>query len=141
MKGTKYNLFGDGAKKGKGGSHITYAVRAQIKPKVFACARRLGQVAVGLTECVDRFITQARANRTTEPTDVLCSISLSSDSHLVSSLSLMMSKDEYFRNIDMAQCYKHVEVIELLYALDHADPISGFLHPSSYDFYTRWSSS
>ena len=29
-KGTKYNLFGDGAKKGKGGSHITYAVRAPI---------------------------------------------------------------------------------------------------------------
>ena len=62
MKGTKYNLFSDGAKKGKCSSHITYAVRAPIMPKVVACAKRLGQAAVRLTECVDRFITQARAD-------------------------------------------------------------------------------
>ena len=38
-KGTKYNLFGDGAKKGKGSSHITYAVRAPTMPKVFVCVK------------------------------------------------------------------------------------------------------
>ena len=94
-KGTKYNLFGDGTKKGKGSSHITYAVRAPIMPKVFACAKRLGQAAVRLAECVDRFVTQARADGTTEPTNMLCSIPLSSDSPLVSSLSLMMTLQKH----------------------------------------------
>ena len=117
-KGTKYNLFGDGTKKGKGSSHITYAVRAPIMPKVFACAKRLGQAAVRLAECVDRFVTRARANRTTKPTDAaLYSISLPSSSRGVPLLSLVMSKDERFGNIDAAQCHTHVDAIKLTHAL------------------------
>ena len=40
-KGAKYNLFGDGAKKGKGGSHITYAVRAPTIPTSSSRTRRV----------------------------------------------------------------------------------------------------
>ena len=61
-KGTKYNLFGDGTKKGKGGSHITYSVHAPLKPRLVACAKQFGQAAVQMAKRVDRslarFITQ-----------------------------------------------------------------------------------
>ena len=55
-KGTKYNLFSDDAKKGKGGSHITYSVHAANKPRLFVYIKCIGQAAVDMAECADRFI-------------------------------------------------------------------------------------
>jgi hypothetical protein len=72
-KGTKYNLFGDGAKKGKGGSHITYSVHVPLEPRLVACAKRFGQAAVKMAEHVDRslarFITQRGNHESAVPTD------------------------------------------------------------------------
>ena len=91
----------------------------QLCQRSSCVSKRLGQAAVGLADCVDRFITQATADGpidpdpwADEPTDALSSVPLLSDSPLVPSLSLMLGKDQCFGSIDVAQCYMHVEVIE-----------------------------
>ena len=119
----KYNLFGNGAKKGKGGSHITYSIHAPLKLRLVACTKRFGQVAVQMAEHVDRslthFITQHGNHESAMSTDDAPLIKL--DYFPISSrdvaLLSMVKEDECFMTINVSEGFMQVKITELTYTL------------------------
>jgi hypothetical protein len=123
MSGSKYNHFGDGAKKGKGGSHITYSAHVPLEPRLVSYTKRFGQAAVKMAERVDKSLTRFITQRGNDELGILTNdaplIKLDyfpASSRDVALLS-MMKEDESFMTIDVSEGFTQVKITEPTYAL------------------------
>ena len=123
-KGTKYNLFGDDAKKGKGGSHITFSAHATNKPRLFAYVKRIRQAAIDMAERVDRFINHHGNHKASELIDDAPAVGMDIvHTRSRDLLSLAVKEDWHIESVDVSEGFMQVEITEPTYADPPTSPV------------------